>query len=284
MPSEESIDELWTVNDLGENRLHQAAKENNLPLVTALLQAGIPWNSLTDTTNITAGELTTDEAIYDFLVMEGVRSELILSAFGTQTTEEISNSEYLDNPVVYTDDDALLLDSGKDGVMMEWESSIMQAHADVICKEEGLSVLNVGFGLGIIDGMLQEKKPKRHVIVEAHPDVYKHMIKNGWGEKEGVEIVLGRWQDHVESLGVFDGVFFDTFGEFYGDLKEFHDHVPNLLRDNTSVYSFFNGLAGSNRFFHDVYCQVAQLDLEDCGITTRYEKMDVPKEIMDEEV
>lgn len=78
----------------------------------------------------------------------------------------------------------------------------MQAHADVICGTEGLHVLNIGFGLGIIDGMLQEKKPARHVIVEAHPDVYKKMLELGWGEKAGVEIVFGRWQDHVVGLGI----------------------------------------------------------------------------------
>jgi protein arginine N-methyltransferase 2 len=42
--------------------------------------------------------------------------------------------------------------------------------------------------------------------------------------------------------------------------------------------------AGSNKFFHDVYCQVAEIDLNDCGINTTYTKIPVPKEIMDPEV
>ena len=40
-------------------------------------------------------------------------------------------------------------------------------------------VLNIGFGLGLIDGYVQGLKPRSHTIVEAHPDVYKHMIDLG---------------------------------------------------------------------------------------------------------
>lgn len=35
-------------------------------------------------------------------------------------------------------------------VMMQWERPLMQAHANVICTSKG-DVLNIGFGLGIID-------------------------------------------------------------------------------------------------------------------------------------
>ena len=35
--------------------------------------------------------------------------------------------------------------------------------------------------MGIIDEALQELKPKRHVIVEAHPDVHKHMLNSRVG-------------------------------------------------------------------------------------------------------
>jgi len=36
----------------------------------------------------------------------------------------------------------------------------------------GRAVLNIGFGMGIVDNALQRRKPSRHVIVEAHPAVY----------------------------------------------------------------------------------------------------------------
>ncbi len=96
------------------------------------------------------------------------------------------------------------------------------------------------------------------------------MIDDGWDKKPGVEIFYGRWQDVIEQVGIFDAIFFDTFGEFYADLKEFHEHVPNLLRDSDAIYSYFNGLAGTNSFFHQVYNRIAAADLQEMGVLTEY--------------
>jgi protein arginine N-methyltransferase 2 len=41
------------------------------------------------------------------------------------------------------------------------------------------------------------------------------------------------------------------------------------------VYSFFNGLAGVNYFFHAVYCQIAQLELQQLGLATTFTPLDV---------
>jgi protein arginine N-methyltransferase 2 len=38
--------------------------------------------------------------------------------------------------------------------MMEWERPLMRAHAEVVCQTKG-DVLNVGFGMGIVDGFIQ---------------------------------------------------------------------------------------------------------------------------------
>ena len=37
--------------------------------------------------------------------------------------------------------------------MMTWEQPLMEAHANVICTGQG-DVLNIGFGLGIVDEVL----------------------------------------------------------------------------------------------------------------------------------
>lgn len=39
--------------------------------------------------------------------------------------------------------------------MMGWETPLMERHAEVICSGGG-DVLNVGFGMGIIDGFIQQ--------------------------------------------------------------------------------------------------------------------------------
>ena len=41
----------------------------------------------------------------------------------------------------------------------------------------------------------------------------------GWGDKPGVRIVFGRWQDVLPKLAQYDGIFFDTYGEYYEDLR-----------------------------------------------------------------
>jgi protein arginine N-methyltransferase 2 len=53
----------------------------------------------------------------------------------------------------YEGDDKLL-DEDDRGVMMEWERPLMRAHAEVVCQTKG-DVLNVGFGMGIVDGFIQ---------------------------------------------------------------------------------------------------------------------------------
>ena len=111
--------------------------------------------------------------------------------------------------------------------------------------------------------------------------VYRFMIEHGWDKKPGVRILFGRWQDVMAQIAEqqYDAIYFDTFGEYYKELHEFNKRVPELLRrDKASVYSFFNGLAGTNPFFHEVYCNIAAMDLEQLGLTTEYQQMPIPRE------
>lgn len=145
--------------------------------------------------------------------------------------------------VRYNAANTLLLDNDDDAVMMEWERPLMEAHASFLAgnalnassnsNEEGGSdvkggkrVLNIGFGLGIIDTAMQSYNPSLHVIIEAHPTVYNKMIVDGWDKKKNVRICFGRWQDELPKLleeGVmFDGIFYDTYGEHFTDLEDFH--------------------------------------------------------------
>eukprot|EP00842_Homolaphlyctis_polyrhiza_P006931 jgi/Hompol1/827/HPOL_005438-RA len=190
----------------------------------------------------------------------------------TQTQPIIPNAAYLARKLTFSE--GRLLDSDGNAVMMGWEAPLMALHAKCIAPTPGLDVLNVGFGLGIIDQYLQDLAPASHTIIEAHPDVYAQMIKDGWDKKPGVKILFGRWQDVLDSLETYDGIFFDTFGEYYDDLRDFHQVLPNHLRE-TGIYSFFNGLAGTNPFFHDVSCRVAELDLGEIGMTTEFVEVNV---------
>lgn len=152
------------------------------------------------------------------------------------------------------------------------------------------NVLNVGFGLGIIDTYIEQLLALKrlqgfhvcHQIIEAHPLVLSKMKSLGWMNADGSLIVhSGKWQDvvatdEIYAHGLFNGVFFDTFGEDYSALKQFNEHVPNLLDCHSpSVYSFFNGMAGTNGFFHEVYNNVAEMDLNENALNTKWETFPV---------
>ncbi|KAG0319817.1 hypothetical protein BGZ99_004893 [Dissophora globulifera] len=316
----------------GRTMLHFACMIGSLPLVKLLLTYGHPWNVVDDDYKSVGdyAQSFNQPAIYDFLLEEGVRTELLMGLMqrklklelleaeqnddednedteeghslsettpgadtlsgdetrtdatsepATKSNEakvlpEVPNASYLAQPLHYTEDGDRLLDAEKNGVMMGWELPLMVRHAEVICPEEGLRVLNVGFGLGLIDKELQKRSPMQHTIIEAHPDVYAQMLKQGWDKKPGVKILFGRWQDVLDQLEVYDGIFFDTFGEYYEDLREFHEVVPNHLEEG-GVYSFFNGLGATNEFFHAVYNRISELELGEMGFTVEYEAMEV---------
>lgn len=43
-----------------------------------------------------------------------------------------------------------------------------------------------------------------------------------------------------------------SYGEYYEEMREFHLQLPKILKPS-GVYSYFNGLASDNFFFHMVY-------------------------------
>jgi len=144
---------------------------------------------------------------------------------------------YLDTKLTYIDNDKLIDEFGN-CVMMGWEKEWMKASADVICRNGG-HILNIGFGLGIIDTFIQEYKPDSHWIVEAHPDVYRKMLEDGWHKKDNVKIIFGKWQDVIHTLPSFDGIYFDTFKDSgIGDKL-----IPTLktLLNPKGIFSYWEG-------------------------------------------
>ncbi|KAJ2723304.1 hypothetical protein GGI07_002732 [Coemansia sp. Benny D115] len=301
MRAKELVDEgaeIFVTDDTDRTALHFAAASGDVDTVKFVLEAGIPWNSL-DVGGYTAGDYAESgghDEVYSELVSAGIRAEMVLRMFNKDKVPDgkAANEDYLSQPVEYSGDS--LIDAEKNGVMMSWETPLMELHAKTICAKPGGTVLNVGFGMGIIDGALQELGPGKHVIVEAHPDVYQHMKNKGWDKKPNVHILFGRWQDKIDevrALGPYDGIFFDTFGEFYKDLDDFHKAIFStensdgekqeaILRKPDGIYSFFNGMGGDHKLFHDVYCHIAQADLHSMGIDTEYSQV-ASDIVMDEE-
>lgn len=298
---------LWFQDNEGISPLHAAAYVGSEQLVKMFLDEGAVWNAVDNLGN-TAGDIAlsmNNDECYKLIRDAGIRAGLLLAVLssrssivqspltlvidGEDNTAAASNDAFLASRLQYTTDangqEICLLklkDDTEIGVMMGWEREIMCRTVDELCSnhprlEEGLRVLNVGFGLGIIDSLLQRlsEPPSLHVIIEAHPDVLAHIRERGWHNKPGVKVMAGKWQDVIQSkefrdLGKFDVVYTDTFAEDYQELHKFFKLLPGLMAGPDGRFSFFNGLGATNALLYDVYSRVSECHLSDIGADVRW--------------
>lgn len=197
----------------------------------------------------------------------------------TTDNPDVTNSRYLESNLTFRND--RLLDEDQNGVMMAWESDIMAKSAKKLLPTPGLRVLNIGHGMGIVDGFFQEQSPAAHHIVEAHPEVVAEMKRKGWHEKPGVQIHQGRWQDIlpklVEQGETFDAIYYDTFAESYADFRDFMSEQVIGLLEPTGLFGFFNGMGADRQISYDVYQKVVEMDLFESGFDVDWEEIRVPK-------
>lgn len=211
--------------------------------------------------------------------------------------KQVTSEEYLQSTITYDGDK--LLDSDLNGVMMAWETDIMRRSVAALVPDAqpGKRILNIGFGMGIVDGMFSELKPSKHHIIEAHPGVLQH-IRDGktkfgadWessGPEEGAfKVHAGRWQDIVPQLieqgEIYDAIYFDTFGEDYSELRNFFTDSIVAILDQDGRFSFFNGLGADRRICYDVYAKVVEMHCEEAGLDVHWEVSDVDMSALDQE-
>ncbi|KAI0404845.1 arginine N-methyltransferase 2 [Xylaria palmicola] len=210
----------------------------------------------------------------------------------------VTSAAYLRASLTYTD--GKLVDDERNGVMMAWETSIMRASVDALLPglPAGKRVLNIGFGMGIIDAMFRETRPSRHHVIEAHPEVLKHVESSpdctfgkDWeasGPSEGAyRIHAGKWQEVVPRLleegELYDAIYFDTFGEDYSQLRMFFTEYVLALLDEGGIFGFFNGLGADRKVCYDVYTKVAEMHLADAGLDVEWKALDVDMKDLEEE-
>tara|TARA_R100000231_G_scaffold139603_1_gene121544 strand:+ start:1490 stop:2029 length:540 start_codon:yes stop_codon:yes gene_type:complete len=127
-------------------------------------------------------------------------------------------------------------------VMMDWEDSLMSASAAYV-TENGGDILEIGFGMGISAGYMHSHSIDSHTIVENHPQIIPKAIE--WAsDKPNVTVVSQSWYDVKDSLGQFDGVFYDTFGDL--DCKHFSSSLSTWTKSGTKVTFWNNNLDESN--------------------------------------
>lgn len=155
----------------------------------------------------------------------------------------MDNIPYIEQELKYTADGRLVDPDGK-AVMMEWERPVMKKVAEFIAgpvpgkKEVGKDVLNIGFGMGIVDSYIQSYQPLSHTIIEIHPDVIYKMLTDCWLQKRNVKAIFADWRAVANYLPKYDGIFIDTWDE---DFTDFIEYAPNLLKPGGKL-SFFNNI------------------------------------------
>jgi protein arginine N-methyltransferase 2 len=139
-------------------------------------------------------------------------------------------------------------------VMMDWEDTLMSASAAYVC-EGGGDILEIGFGMHISADYIQSHTINSHTIIENHPDIIPKA--NEWAaNKPNVTIVEGDWYDVKDTLSTYDGLFYDTYGDY--NIQYFADILPSLMKEGGRA-TWWNGVPSGSNFFglsnitYDVY-------------------------------
>ena len=96
-------------------------------------------------------------------------------------------------------------------IMEEWQIPLMRAMAEVVTESHG-DILEIGFGYGVSATLIQEQNVRSHTIIECNDSVvekYKEWMQ--LFDNKNVKLVHGLWQDTIEDLNLFDGIFFHTY-------------------------------------------------------------------------
>jgi spermidine synthase len=144
-----------------------------------------------------------DELADDLVHLDELSNRFIDGSKREQIVEQWANSQ------AQYEDTQLIIDGQQ--VMQDWERPYMEAMARVVTQTHG-HVLEVGFGMGISASYIQAMDVKTHTIIECNQGVMGEFEK--WKANypgRDIRIVFGKWQDVIDDLGLFDGIFFDTY-------------------------------------------------------------------------
>jgi hypothetical protein len=97
-------------------------------------------------------------------------------------------------------------------VMMEWEKPYMEKSIEIL-NPFG-SVLEIGFGMGYSASKIcKYDEVSEYTVIECSPTVWKKFEEWKKTQRDNLKINLikGRWQDMLETLGIFDCIYFDDY-------------------------------------------------------------------------
>ena len=144
-------------------------------------------------------------------------------------------------------------------IMEDWQIPLMQKMSDVVCDTKG-DILEIGFGRGISSDMIQKHNVKSHTIIECNQQVIDDFYKS-WKEKytgKDIRLVKGLWQDAINEVGLFDGIFFHTYplnqeeymeyvNESITFAEHFFPHAASHLNEGGAFTYFSNEIDSLSR-------------------------------------
>ena len=162
--------------------------------------------------------------------------------------------------------------------LLSFEQFFVFTELELESADQTVKVLNVGFGMGIVDGLFQEilisnELKFEHHVIEGHPDVLKRIPTYGY---KNLVVHEGTWQKILPNLTdqKFDIVYFDTYAEYDDSFFEFLSFLPKIMKE-TGKFSFFNGNCPDNIFFHGVACEVIRLKMVELGMSVVFSEMEI---------
>ena len=126
-------------------------------------------------------------------------------------------------------------------VMMEWEKPYMEKCIEML--EPSGHVLEIGFGMGYsAHKICSNSNVVAYTIIECSPVVwekieeFKLKYKNSRPELE-ITLVKGRWQDILDTVDIYDRVFFDDYIglSFQENLDRFNKFLYEILSNHSRI-------------------------------------------------
>ncbi len=129
-------------------------------------------------------------------------------------------------------------------VMEDWETPYMKELADIACRNGGI-VLELGFGMGISAGFIQQHDIQKHIIIEVNADVAEKARVFAKSAPHTVEVLEGLWEDVIDRVpdNSLDGILFDTYplteDEVYQNHFGFFDVAYKKLKKN-GIFTYYS--------------------------------------------
>ena len=136
-------------------------------------------------------------------------------------------------------------------IMEDWQAPLMRSMVDWVAESHG-DVLEIGFGRGVAATAIQSVGVRSHTVIEMNPhSIADHF--DPWRKRfadRTIQLIEGRWQDNLERLSTYDGVFFHAFPMNEAEFVEyvahsstfaehFFPHAARLLRPH-GVFTYLS--------------------------------------------